>query len=208
MANEHPQGPSSEPRLGRLHSSGDASGNRAGDPRRPHRPRAGFGSSGWWAAAACLILAIAAWIRPLHAPAPPRVAAAEAPAIARRALLADAGTIELALEPTKDPAAGALHGDVVWDPVAQRGFIRLAGLPRNDPKSRQYQIWIFDATRDPRYPIDGGVFDNVSPGRELIVPIQAAVPVRRAKAFAITLEKAGGVVVSAQRHIIALAEAG
>ncbi|HVC01987.1 MAG TPA: anti-sigma factor [Steroidobacteraceae bacterium] len=208
MANEHPQGPSSEGHLGRTHSSRDASDHRAGGPRRPHSPAAGTGSSGWWAAAACLILAIAAWIRPLHAPPRPRVAPAEAPAIARRALLAEAGTIELALDPTKDPAAGALHGDVVWDPVAQRGFIRVAGLPRNDPKSRQYQIWIFDATRDPRYPVDGGVFDSLSPARELIVPIQAAVPVRRAKAFAITLEKAGGVVVSAQRHVLALAEAG
>ncbi len=154
------------------------------------------------------MLAIAAWIRPLHAPPRARQAPPEAPAIARRALLAEAGTIEVALDPTHDPAAGALHGDVVWDPVAQRGFIRFVGLPRNDPKSRQYQVWIYDATRDPRYPVDGGVFNSASSAEEAIVPIHAAVPVRRAKAFAITLERAGGVVVSARQHLLALAEAG
>ncbi len=156
----------------------------------------------------CLLLAIAAWIRPLRAPPPPRAAAPEVPAIARRALLSDAGTIELALDPTQDPAASALHGDVVWDPIAQRGYIRFVGLPRNDRTAEQYQIWIVDATRDPRYPVDGGVFDSPSARRRVIVAIRPAVPVRRARAFMITLEKAGGVVVSARERTIAVAEAG
>ena len=170
--------------------------------------RARRSSMGWWAAAACLVLAIAAWIRPLHAPRTARVAPPVAPETARRALLADAGTIEIALDGTKDPAAGAVHGDVVWDPVAQRGFIRFVGLPRNDPGAHQYQIWIFDGTRDARYPVDGGVFDSPSAQHQVIVPIHAAVPVRRAKAFAITLEQAGGVVVSSREHVVALAQAG
>ena len=166
------------------------------------------GSPGWWTAAACFVLAIAAWIRPLHAPPLPRSATPEAPSVERRALLADAGTIEIALEGTGDPAAGAVHGDVVWDPIAQRGFIRFSGLPRNDPAVAQYQIWISDAARDPRYPVDGGVFDCPSARRRVIVPIHPAVPVRRAKAFVITLEKPGGVVVSARQHVLAIAEAG
>ena len=166
------------------------------------------GSSGWWTAAACLVLAIAAWIRPLHAPSPPRTATPVARSVARRALLADAGTIEIALEGSQDPAAGSVHGDVVWDPIAQRGFIRFTGLPRNDPAIAQYQIWISDAARDPRYPVDGGVFDCPSARRRVIVPIHPAVPVRRAKSFVITLEKPGGVVVSARQHVLALAEAG
>ncbi len=166
------------------------------------------GSSGWWTAAACLVLAIAAWIRPLHAPPPPRTATPVARSVARRALLADAGTIEIALEGSQDPAAGSVHGDVVWDPIAQRGFIRFTGLPRNDPAIAQYQIWISDAARDPRYPVDGGVFDCPSARRRVIVPIHPAVPVRRAKSFVITLEKPGGVVVSARQHVLALAEAG
>ena len=168
------------------------------------------GGSGWWAAAACLVLAFAVWLRPLHAPRP-KPAARAAPvslATARRALLADAGAMEIALDPTEDPSAGTLHGDVVWDPATQRGYLRLAGLPRNDPHIDQYQIWIFDAARDSRYPIDGGVFDCPSPARTLIIPIHAVIPVRRARAFSITLERAGGVVVSAREHVLARAEAG
>jgi hypothetical protein len=185
------------------------------DRPRTHRWKRGAwigpgrgGSSGWWTAAACFVLAVAAWIRPLHAPSLPRTATPVAPAVARRALLADAGTIEIALEGTQDPAAGAVRGDVVWDPIAQRGYIRLAGLPRNDPSVAQYQIWIDDAARDPRYPVDGGVFDCPSAHRRLIVPIHPAVPIHRAKAFVITLEPPGGVVVSSRQHVLALAEAG
>lgn len=179
-----------------------------GSKRRAWIGAGGGGSSGWWTAAACLVLAIAAWIRPLHAPPLPKTARPEAPSVARRALLADAGTIEIALEGTADPAAGSVHGDVVWDPIAQRGYIRFTGLPRNDPSVAQYQIWINDAARDPRYPVDGGVFDCPSAHRRVIVPIRPAVPVRRAKAFVITLEKPGGVVVSARQHVLAHAEAG
>ena len=151
-------------------------GLRPGLIRWWSRRLGGRGSAGWWAAAACLVLAIAAWIRPLHAPPRARQAPPEAPAIARRALLAEAGTIEVALDPTHDPAAGALRGDVVWDPATQRGYLRLAGLPRNDPHVDQYQIWIFDAARDPQYPIDGGVFDSPSPRRTLIGK-HSAIPV-------------------------------
>ncbi|MDE2295510.1 MAG: anti-sigma factor [Gammaproteobacteria bacterium] len=178
-------------------------------PKRRGWIGAGRGaSSGWWTAAACFVLAIAAWIRPLHAPPLPKTATPVDPSVARRALLADAGTIEIALEGTQDPAAGSVHGDAVWDPIAQRGFIRFIGLPRNDRAVAQYQIWISDAARDPRYPVDGGVFDCPSARRRVIVPIHPAVPVRRAKAFVITLEKPGGVVVSARQHVLAVAEAG
>ena len=52
-----------------------------------------------------------------------------------------------------------MHGEVVWSAAEQRGYLRIAGLPVNDPKARQYQLWIFDARRDERYPVDSGVFD-------------------------------------------------
>jgi anti-sigma-K factor RskA len=78
----------------------------------------------------------------------------------------------------------------------------------NDPERAQYQLWIFDAARDDRYPIDGGVFD-VPPGRnELIVPMHPTLPVARAVAFAITVEPPGGVVVSNREKVVAFAKAG
>jgi anti-sigma-K factor RskA len=51
-----------------------------------------------------------------------------------------------------------------------------------------------DASRDV-HPVDGGVFDVTSTG-ELIIPIHNRLPVSQPTAFAVTLEKPGGVVVS------------
>lgn len=84
-----------------------------------------------------------------------------------------------------------MTGDVVWDPVTQQGYLRFVAPPQNNPKVHQYQVWIFDGTRDQRYPVDGGVFDVPANSSEVLVPIHAAVPVRLAKAFAVTLEKPG-----------------
>ena len=83
---------------------------------------------------------------------------------------------------------------MVWSSARQEGYLRLAGLPANDRGRRQYQLWVVDPTRDSR-PVDGGVFD-VGPGGEAIIPIHAKLPGGRPTAFAITLEQAGGVVVS------------
>jgi len=96
-------------------------------------------------------------------------------------------------------------GDVVWDPRAQRGYLRLQGYVPNDPARFQYQAWIFDAGRDDRYPVSGGVFD-VPPGvEELVVPIRAGIPVERAAAFAVTVERPGGTVVSDRAKLVAFA---
>ena len=109
---------------------------------------------------------------------------------------------------TKDPAAHGVSGDVVWDPATQRGFMHLAGLAPNDPAMHQYQIWIFDGGRDKRYPVDGGVFDVPANATEVVIPIRAALPVLSPKAFAVTIEKPGGVVVSGREHVVALGAAG
>jgi hypothetical protein len=185
-----------------------------GDARR--RPPAG----GWWAAAACLLLALFAWYRtpqtvfvPIqsaqdeHPPARPTPAPQPTPGVERAELLARADTLKIPLAATKDPNAGGVTGDVVWDPVAQRGYMRFVGLPPNDPTAHQYQIWIFDGDRDQRYPVDGGVFDVPAEGGEVIVPIHHMIPVHVAKAFAVTVEKPGGVVVSAREHVVVLAQA-
>ena len=186
----------------------------------PARGRAfRYGGYGWLAAAACLVLAIFGWER--SPPPLPPVAVEPAPVIVpppaqpapptaaeeRAALLAKTDSLKIPLGATKDPAAAGVTGDVVWDPVTQRGFLHFAGLAANDPATHQYQIWIFDAGRDKRYPVDGGVFDVPANAGEVIIPIRAALMVRKPAAFAVTLEKPGGVVVSGREHVIVLGAA-
>jgi len=88
-----------------------------------------------------------------------------------------------------------VSGDVVWSDARQAGFMRLAGLPANDPSVAQYQLWIVDADRSPQ-PVDGGVFDMPVGTGEVVIPIDAKLAVNAPTVFAITLEKPGGVVVS------------
>jgi hypothetical protein len=183
----------------------------------------GAGNYGWFAAAACLVLAVFAWNRspppapvvlttPVatvpSAPVSPPVVTPPTPAEERAALLAKSGSLKINFGATKDPAAAGVSGDVVWDPVTQRGYLHLVGLAANDPALRQYQLWIFDGGRDQRYPVDGGVFDVPANASEVVIPIHAALPVLSAKAFAVTVEKPGGVVVSGRQHVVVLGAAG
>jgi hypothetical protein len=175
---------------------------------------------GWLAAAACLVLAIFSWQRSIPTPpvavvvpppvivAPPTEKAAPTAAEEREALLAKSDSLKISLGATKDPAAAGMTGDVVWDPAAQRGFLHFAGLAANDPAVHQYQIWIFDAGRDKRYPVDGGVFDVPANANEVVIPIRATLMVRKPAAFAVTVEKPGGVVVSGREHVVALGATG
>ncbi len=162
---------------------------------------------GWLAAAACLLLAILGWVRPPSAVAP---VAQVAPSVAeqRDALLANSDTIKVTLSATKDPAAAGVSGDVVWDPATQRGFMHFSGLAANDPAVHQYQLWIFDGARDQRYPVDGGVFDVPANTKEIVIPIRAALMVLKPAAFAVTVEKPGGAVVSSREHVVVLGAAG
>lgn len=99
----------------------------------------------------------------------------------------------------------ASNGDVVWDNAQQRGFLRLKGFVANDPARARYQLWIFDAARDDRYPVDGGMFD-VPPGREeVLIPVKPSVPVLRPVAFAVTVEGPRGAVVSEREKVVAFA---
>ena len=96
-------------------------------------------------------------------------------------------------------------GDIVWSDSKQAGYMRLTGLPVNDPNKETYQLWIFDETQDDKTPIDGGTFSVTSSG-EVIVPINAKLNPRNTKMYAITVEKPGGVVVSKREKIVALAK--
>ena len=156
----------------------------AAEQPAPVRAWGGLG----WAVAAGLALALV-MLRPVNEPTP---------------LSADAGRAQVqaypdAVEWAWRPGDGVqgwegVRGDVVWSDSAQQGYMRFVGLPVNDPGRSQYQLWIVDPDRDSR-PVDGGVFDAGSSG-EIIVPIQAKLPIGDPKAFAITEEQPGGVVVS------------
>ncbi len=86
------------------------------------------------------------------------------------------------------------------------GLLRFSGLAKNDPRGAQYQLWIFDKTRDDKYPVDGGVFDVDQDSGDVIVPISARLPVAQASLFAVTVEKPGGVVVSKRERIVVTAK--
>ncbi len=93
-----------------------------------------------------------------------------------------------------DPRYENVGGYIRWDNQTQKGVMQLTGLPANNPAEAQYQLWIVDPERDAN-PIDGGVFD-ISDGDNLLA-VDAKLQVINPKAFAITLEQPGGVVVSA-----------
>jgi hypothetical protein len=201
--------------------AGAAAAARTPPSAAPRSAASRSGAYGWFAAAACLVLAVLAWNRsppsppvavvvpsPVEVVPPiPKPVVPPTPAEERAALMAQSESLKITFGATKDPAAAGVSGDVVWDPVTQRGFIHLAGLAANDPKLRQYQLWIFDGGRDKRYPVDGGVFDVPTNTTDVVIPIRAALPVLSAKAFAVTVEKPGGVVVSGREHVVVLGAA-
>jgi anti-sigma-K factor RskA len=195
-------------------------------PRQPIATaprRSGSAGWGWLAAAACLVLAVLGWVRSPHTEPPTVVTVAPPSALPPTAptpeptpptpaqelaeLAAKADTVKVVLAATKDPAAAGVTGNVVWDPATQKGFVRFEGLIPNDPAVHQYQLWVFDAARDKRYPVDGGVFNVPANASEVIIPIHAALSIHKPAAFAVTVEKPGGVVVSARDHVVALGAA-
>lgn len=177
---------------------------------RTHVPVARPRSRAWIAVAAGLAAAACAILWAVTRPPEVRIVKVpevrvEPPAAELRArLLAQApDAVPMPWTPTADPAGKGVTGDVVWSPSAQRGFLRFSGLAPNG-RAHQYQLWIFDKTRDDKYPVDGGLFD-VTSGGEVVIPITARIPVREAALFAITIEPPGGVVVSKREHIVVTA---
>jgi hypothetical protein len=168
----------------------------------PKRDR--FRMAGWLAAAACLALAIGSLVirtTSIATSDPPKI---EAPSDAREALLARAKDVVRAdWTAATDPTGHGVSGDVVWSASEQKGYMRFKGLAKNDPKATTYQLWIFDAEQDEKYPVDGGIF-AVS-GGDVIVPITAKLEVKKPKLFAITIEKPGGVVVSKRDRLVVTA---
>jgi hypothetical protein len=199
------------------------------------RPAPATAWGGWLAAAATLVLAVVGWLQvdrtaqEREALAARQVALESAVSRLERNLAEKDAALEALQEPTagellaalqdrpgtrvvpwsatEDPAAADAGGAVVWNGEAQAGVMRFSGLQPNDPAEWQYQLWIFDAARDDRFPVDGGVFD-VGPDGEALVPIRASLPVNEAVLFAITVERPGGVVVSSRERIALVAQPG
>ncbi len=192
--------------------------------RRSEQPATSRSQWPWLAAAASLLLAVLGWWPRLLVtlvPATVPVVSTQEPAITpepavtpeptlaekRESLLAKgASVVQSAWSATADPGSQGIAGDVVWDNESQTGYLRFTGLAANDPGTFQYQLWIFDATQDERYPIDGGVFDIPAGQTEVVIPIDPKITVSSPQMFAVTMEKPGGVVVSGREHIVALAK--
>jgi len=170
---------------------------------------------GWaLAGAACVVLAINLWStrfsqktenlaenpKTIETPAPEPSLAQK-----REQLLASRDIVQTSWTEADPKKPKGISGDIVWSNAEQRGFMRFSGLPANDPSKETYQLWIFDETQNEKTPISGGVFD-ASPTGEIIIPIDAQIRVKKPKMFAVTAEKPGGVVVSKQEKIMAIAK--
>ena len=156
-----------------------------------------------WAAAAMLLVALLVVNRPL----PEEPGGALEPAEARAELIREEpGTLVVPWSPPDVPGYAGVTGDVVWNNEKQEGYLRLAGMPANDPARSQYQLWIVDPERDEQ-PVDGGVFDIPAGPGEVVVPIRAKLGIVDPQAFAITREQPGGVVVS-DGPLLVVASAG
>ncbi|MDX1964839.1 MAG: anti-sigma factor [Pirellulales bacterium] len=167
----------------------------------------------WLVAAASIFLAFVTLLnrasdrsRDIVVVPPPPNAAVQREEMLARAGQENAQIIRRDWTATMDPAALGASGDVVWDNAAQRGYMRFRGLPVNDPRQEQYQLWIFDTAQNEKYPIDGGVFDIERGTGDIIIPIQAKLAVQQPTLFAITVEKPGGVVVSDRSRLPLLAK--
>lgn len=120
-----------------------------------------------------------------------------------RLLASAADTVTI---PLTNPKNGKeIVGDMVWSNAEQKGYARFTNLPVNEASKESYQLWIVDETQDAKTPISGGVFDINKTG-EVIVPVNAQIQVRKPKMIAVTVEKSGGVVVSKQEKVVALAK--
>ncbi|MGD9561964.1 MAG: anti-sigma factor [Pyrinomonadaceae bacterium] len=165
-----------------------------------------FGWLGWAAAAAaCIALAVTLLVPRtgdvVVVPPTPTPEERLTPAQERQKLIGSPGLVTAEWAKAKMEEI-TVSGDVVWSPGKQTGYLRLRGLPKNDPTKESYQLWIVDPSQEK--PIDGGVFDITVDG-EAIIPIDANLNAPNPKLFAITIEKPGGVVVSEMKKFAAQA---
>ncbi len=161
-------------------------------PAAQAAPGSSYSGRMGWAVAAMLAIVVIFVLRPGDEVSVETFDAVEA----RAELIAEApGTTVIEWAEPDIPAYKAVTGDVAWNDERQEGYLRLVGMPMNDPGISQYQLWIIDPDRDAN-PVDGGVFDVPEGASEIVIPIDAKLLVSNPDAFAITREQPGGVVVS------------
>jgi hypothetical protein len=177
---------------------------RRNDREMPRPRRMTIVAAAGWLAAAVLLVAL------LTQAFESREVPTTDPAAARERLLREAADVRVIAWTPGGPNEPPITGDVVWSDTRQEGYLRFRGLPANDPKRYQYQLWIFDTRRDERFPVDGGVFDvaQATADGDVIVPIRAKLFVGRPGLFALARERPGGVVVSDRKEIACLAKVG
>lgn len=159
----------------------------------------------WAVAAALAILLVINGVLPNSQKTPaPAIAASPIPAKEARDKLINKASDIVDLEFSGVKQYEGMAGKVVWSDKLQEGYMTFTNLAPNDPKTNQYQLWIVDLSRDEK-PVDGGVFDIPSGGDPVVIPIDNPLIVTAPKAFVITLEQPGGVVVSKQEIVVALA---
>lgn len=174
---------------------------------------------GWAiAAAACIALAINLWLtrvspqpeiaknpEPVKTPEIIKTPMPELTAAQKREQLINSAPDIIQTNWTAPKDDKKVLGDIVWSNSKQKGYIRLRGLPVNDPNEATYQLWIADAARAEKKALSGGVFDVDETG-EVVIPINVELKVKSPKEFNITREKPGGVVVSSPERIVAIAK--
>ena len=89
--------------------------------------------------------------------------------------------------------------------AADDGSINI-GLPETNPTAETYQLWIIDS-RGMEQRVSGGVFSGGAGGEggEVIVPIDPALAIKGAGAFAVTIEPPGGNAVSDMKRRVVIA---
>ncbi len=152
-----------------------------GEPVRFSSPSSSSGLS-WlpWALAACLALACVVLVAD-RVQTKKQIATLE-----QRNAFAQLRIATLASKLESAPDAIAT---VVWDTEKQEGVLKVTNIPANEA-DRDYQLWIVDP--DYKQPVDAGTFHVVNDGTQSI-PFKPKTRVGSADAFAVSLERKGGV---------------
>jgi hypothetical protein len=153
---------------------------------------------------AVLLVAKSFFEGPKLVPTPPLVSASPPPSEAKNQLIQKAKDLKESDFGGQADYRG-MTGKVIWSDALQEGYMTLTNLPVNDPSMKQYQLWIVDSKRDEK-PVDGGVFDITDAGTA-VIRIRNPLAVTDPQAFVITMEQPGGVVVSKQNVVVAIAKA-
>ena len=139
-------------------------------------------SSAWlpWALAACLALGCVVLLAD-RAQSKKQITRLE-----QRNAFAQLRIATLASQIQSEPDA---IGAVVWDGTRQEGVLKVSNVPAN-AEDRDYQLWIVDP--DYKNPVDAGAFHVAQAGSNDI-PFKPRAHVTSASAFAVSLERKGGV---------------